>query len=340
MLPAMWAAPTSSRMTSAPPSSRTCANASSAPGRSPPAPRPAAGAPPVRTFATTRAPIAAPIWTAAVPTPPLAPFTSRTSPAARPACITIASNAVRNACGTAAARSVAASLRDPHQLPLDRQTRSAIPPPPTRPNARSPTAATSRRRRPRPPAPPPRGRPTSARPTPAAPDGVPSRWSTSAGFTPANGGAITTSKRPGTGSRPLLDGDDLAAATSRGRRRTSRGRVRVEPPAGDVAAAHERDARLRLACSRNWRSAAARAACPLQRACTATVIIVAPRLALADAARRGPRHRVEEVARAREARVHQEPPVAVGLGVRDHEDRPRALHASVVGQVVGQPSEW
>ena len=49
-----------------------------------------------------------------------------------------------------------------------------------------------------------------------------------------------------------------------------------------------------------------------------------PLVALAHELVEAPDHRVEEVARAREARVHEEARVVVGLGVRDHEDRRRA----------------
>ena len=84
----------------------------------------------------------------------------------------------------------------------------------------------------------------------------------------------------------------------------------------------------------NLRTAAARAAWPLQRACTAKVIIVRRSPALADELVEAHDRRLEEVARAREARVHQEAGVVVGLRVRHHQHR-RAGDALVVGHVVG-----
>ena len=198
MLPAMCTAPTSSRMTSAPPSSRTRAKASSADIASAPSSATRGRSFSERTLATTRAPIAAPICTAAVPTPPLPPFTSSTSPAARPAC-SIASKAVRNACGVAAAVRASSASGTFTSSRSEASTRSAIPPPPTSPNARSPTANEVT------PAPTATTGPATSRPGTSAghPGGggcLPSRWSTSAGFTPAKGGAITTSNRPGAGS--------------------------------------------------------------------------------------------------------------------------------------------
>ena len=82
----------------------------------------------------------------------------------------------------------------------------------------------------------------------------------------------------------------------------------------------------------NLRRTAARAAWPLQRACTATVIIVRrsrPRAQLVEPHR----ERLEEVARAREARAHQVARVVVGLGVRDDQHR-RAVDRLVVRHVV------
>ena len=58
-----------------------------------------------RTVASTRAPAMAAICTAAVPTPPLAPLTSRSSPGRNPAWLMIASWAVTKTSGTAAAAS-------------------------------------------------------------------------------------------------------------------------------------------------------------------------------------------------------------------------------------------
>ena len=120
MLPAMCGPPTSSSTTSAPPSSRARANASSAPNTSAPSSATRGRSASLRTLATTRAPSARPICTAAVPTPPLAPLTSSVSPDCRPACSTAASNAVRNASGAAAACGVVERVRHPGQLALVR----------------------------------------------------------------------------------------------------------------------------------------------------------------------------------------------------------------------------
>ena len=76
-------------------------------GRSPSrrAAPPAPAAPPLRTVASTRAPETAAICTAAVPTPPLAPLTTRSSPGRSSACVITASCAVTKTSGTAAAAS-------------------------------------------------------------------------------------------------------------------------------------------------------------------------------------------------------------------------------------------
>ena len=87
--------PTSSSTTSAPPSSRTRANASGPLSASTPSAATFARTDSLRTLAITVTSIERAICTAAVPTPPLAPFTSSTSPARRPDCETIASYAVR-----------------------------------------------------------------------------------------------------------------------------------------------------------------------------------------------------------------------------------------------------
>ena len=78
---------------------------------SPRARRPAPAARRLRTVASTRAPAAAAICTAAVPTPPLAPLTTRSSPGRSPAWLMIASCAVTNTSGTAAAASSSRLLR-------------------------------------------------------------------------------------------------------------------------------------------------------------------------------------------------------------------------------------
>ena len=199
MLPAMCGPPTSSRITSAPPSSLMRAKASSAPIASAPSAATAARCCSLRTLATTRAPSTRAIWTAAVPTPPLAPFTSTVSPATRPACRTRASNAVRKTSGTAAAW---ASSSESGTLASSRSaatTRVARPPPPTRPNARSPdlNAVTAS---PTSTTVPATSIPGMSAGQPAGTGWRPSRCSTSAGLMPANAGAITTSNLPGDGS--------------------------------------------------------------------------------------------------------------------------------------------
>ena len=153
-----------------------------------------------RTFATTRAPRKAPICTAAVPTPPLAPFTSRVSPDARPACRQTASKAVRNASGAAAAAASSSASGTAESSRSCAITRSARPPPPTSPNARSP-AANADTPSPHATTGPPTSSPGTSVGAPAGTGCLPSRWSTSAGFTPAYAGAIATSNRPGAGSR-------------------------------------------------------------------------------------------------------------------------------------------
>ena len=88
------------------------------------------------------------------------------------------------------------------------------------------------------------------------------------------------------------------------------------------------------ACSMKSRMTAALAAWPLQRAWTATVIIVRrspPSRTQLVEAHHG---RLEEVARAGEPRVHQEPRVVVRLRVGHHQKR-LAADALVVGDVVG-----
>src|SRR5205823_1715405 len=125
-------------------------------------------------------------------------------------------------------------------------TSSACPPPPTSPNARSPTASDET------PSPtattgPATSRPGTSEGQPAGTGCRPSRCSTSAGLTPANGGAITTSKRPGTGSG--RSPTDIASGPPAPEKTThlipaSRRRVALEPPAGDVVAAQKGHAGL------------------------------------------------------------------------------------------------
>ena len=248
-VPAMCGPPTSSRITSAPPSSlhpRERLVGAATPRR--PSPRLAAAA---RACARSR--------------PPARPARARSaprrcrrrrwrrSPAAgrrrpRPACITIASKAVRNDCGRRGRRGGRPARRAPRPARA-RWRRRASPGRRRRPGRR-------RGRRPRTrvteaPSPPP-ARPPPGRECPVGQPGgtgcLPSRCSTSAGLTPANGGAITTSKRSGSGSGrsststtsrpPTPRVDDAPQCRAR--------RVAVEPPAGDVLAAHEGDAGLGL----------------------------------------------------------------------------------------------
>ena len=112
------------------------------PGRSPSprARRRPRGARAERTVASTRAPAAAAICTAAVPTPPFAPLTSSSSPGRSAACVITASCAVTNASGTAAAASSSSCSGTPVTWSSCTSTWSASPPPPTRPNTRSPGA--------------------------------------------------------------------------------------------------------------------------------------------------------------------------------------------------------
>ena len=89
------------------------------------------------------------------------------------------------------------------------------------------------------------------------------------------------------------------------------------------------------ACSMNWRSAEARGGLAAPALVHGDGHHRRPLVALAHELVEAPDQRLEEVARAREARVHEEARVVVGLGVRDHEDRRRAVAGLVVGQVVG-----
>ena len=208
---AMCTAPTSSRITSAPPSSRTCANASSAPSAVAPSSATRGRSSAVRTFATTRAPRHAPICTAAVPTPPLAPFTSRVV-AGREA--GLQADRVERGQERLAARRRRLRRRA-HRGPRPARARWAARARPGRRRRRGRTPG-RRRRSARHPLAARDDRPGHLEPghvgrRPRRATGcVPSRWSTSAGFTPANGGAITTSNRPGAGS-----GRSSTATTSR-----------------------------------------------------------------------------------------------------------------------------
>ena len=91
-----------------------------------------------RAFASTRTPAATPSCTAAVPTPPDAPFTRSVSPSASPALVKRASWAVMNASGTAAASRSVRSSGIRATCRSCTATMSASPPPPTSPNTRSP----------------------------------------------------------------------------------------------------------------------------------------------------------------------------------------------------------
>ena len=134
-------APTSSRMTSAPRPSVASSTLSAKPWSvigSPPSSRTRAAASALRTVPSTRAPQTPPICRAALPTPPAAPWTSSVSPVLRPAWVRIASCAVMNASGTAAAPGSSSASGTAATWRSCTTTRSASPPPPTRPKTRSP----------------------------------------------------------------------------------------------------------------------------------------------------------------------------------------------------------
>ncbi len=94
----------------------------------------------LRTVAVTRAPAIWPSWTAAMPTPPAPPWTSRRSPARRPACVKRASCAVVKTSGTAPAASQSSSSGTGMAVRSWTTASSAWPPPATIDITRSPTS--------------------------------------------------------------------------------------------------------------------------------------------------------------------------------------------------------
>ena len=133
----MFGAPTSSRITSnGPCSSKPSGSmAASAPSSFTWSRRSA-----LRTVAVTRAPAAAPSWTAAVPTPPAAPWTSRRSPAFSPHCVKTASCAVVKTSGVPPAAGQSSASGTGMSWRSWTTASSACPPPPTIAMTRSPSS--------------------------------------------------------------------------------------------------------------------------------------------------------------------------------------------------------
>ena len=92
----------------------------------------------LRTVAVTRAPAIWPSWTAAMPTPPAAPWTSRRSPHVRPAWVNRASWAVVKTSGTPPAETQSSSSGIGITSRSLTAISSACPPPPTTAITRSP----------------------------------------------------------------------------------------------------------------------------------------------------------------------------------------------------------